>query len=129
MDTSSRVRLDKAVERLLREGVVVYSVGLGDEKSFEGVDNSTVRKISERTGGRALFPKRSSDMPVAFEQIRRELLNSYALTFAAPAAPRMEKPLKLRVEVVNPELRRRGVQLAHPPAILPEAGDAQAVRR
>jgi hypothetical protein len=27
------------------------------------------------------------------------------------------KPLKLRVEVVNPELRRQGVQLAHPQSL------------
>lgn len=129
VDTSSRIRLDKAVERLLREGVVVYGVGLGDEKNFDGVDEAPVRKISERTGGRALFPKKNSDMPVAFEQVRRELLNAYALTFAAPAAPRMEKPLKLRVEVVNPELRRQGVQLAYPQAIPLEAGDANPGRR
>ena len=118
VDTSSRVKSDKAVERLLREGVAVYGVGIGDEQSFEGVDESSVRKLSERTGGRALFPKKPRELPVAFEQIRRELLSSsYALTLAAPAPRRDGKPLKLRVEVVNPELRRQGVQLAYPQAL------------
>jgi VWFA-related protein len=117
VDTSSRVRLSEAVERLLREGVAVYGVGLGDEKSFDGVDKPTVRKLSERTGGRALFPKKNSELPVAFEQIRRELLNSYALTFATPPTFRSGKPSKLRVELVNPELRRQGVQLAHPQSL------------
>lgn len=117
VDTSSRLKSDKAVERLLREGVAVYGVGLGDEKSFDGVDRQAVRKVSERTGGRALFPKKSRELPVAFEQIRRELLNSYALKFNAPATLRMGGPLKLRVELVNPELRRQGVQLAHPQSL------------
>jgi VWFA-related protein len=116
VDTSSRVKSGQAVERLLREGVAVYGVGIGDDQSFGGVDKPTVRKLSERTGGRALFPKRARDLPAAFEQIRRELLNAYALTFAAPAPRRDGKPFKLRVELVNPELRRRGVQLAHPQA-------------
>ena len=117
VDTSSRVKSDKAVERLLREGVAVYGVGLGDEKSYDEVDKPALRKVSERTGGRALFPKKNRDLPVAFEQVRRELLNTYALTFAAPAPRRDGKPSRLRVELANPELRRQGVQLAHPQAL------------
>jgi VWFA-related protein len=129
VDTSSSIKSDKAVERLLREGVAVYGVGLGDEKSFDGVDKQTVRKVSERTGGRALFPKKNRDLPVAFERIRRELLSSYALTFAAPATLRGGKPLKLRVELVNPELRRQGVQLAHPQSFFNNPAAAPAGRQ
>lgn len=129
IDTSSRVKLDKAVERLLREGVAVYVAGIGDEKSFEAVDKSTLRKVSERTGGRALFPKEFGDVPGAFEQFRRELLGSYALTFTAPALWREGKPNKLRVELANPELRRLGVQLAYPQSLFPERAAAPAVRR
>lgn len=114
VDTSSRLKSDKAHERLQREGVAVYAVGIAEEFSFGPVDKSALRKLSERTGGRAVFPKQPKDLPSAFEQVRRELLNSYALTFAAPAPRRDGKPLKLRVEVVNPELRKQGVQLAHP---------------
>jgi hypothetical protein len=117
VDTSSRVKPDKAVERLLREGVVVYGVGIGDEHDFAGVDKGLVRKVSERTGGRALFPKEFGDVPAAFEQARRELLNSYVLTFAAPPMQPGAKPLKLRVELVNGELRKQGVQLAYPQSL------------
>jgi VWFA-related protein len=119
VDTSSRIKLDKAVERLLGEGVAVYSVGVGDETEFEGVEAASLRKVSERTGGRARFPKKSRDLPAAFEQVRRELLDSsYALALAAPPAPPDGKPPKLRVELVNPELRKRGVQLAYPQSLL-----------
>jgi Ca-activated chloride channel family protein len=117
VDTSSSVKLDKAVERLLREGAAVYGVGITDESDFAQLDKESLRKLSERTGGRALFPKESSELAVAFERVGRELLNSYALTFAAPAPRDPGKSRKLRVELVNPELRKRGVQLAYPQAL------------
>lgn len=118
VDTSSRTKSDKAVERLLREGAAVYSVGIGEEYSFDGVDKSALRKLSERTGGRAAFPKKLNEVPVALEQVRRELLNSYALKFNVPAPWPGGKPLKLRVELINAELRRRGVQLSYPQTLL-----------
>lgn len=128
VDTSSRVRLDEAVKCLLSEGVAVYGVGLGDEKSFDGVDKSAVRKVSERTGGRAVFPEKPKDLPAALERIRGELLASYSLSFARPAPSRAGKPLKLRVELLNPELRRRGVQLAHPQSLFEEQAAPPAGR-
>jgi VWFA-related protein len=118
VDTSSRTKSDKAVERLLREGAAVYSVGISDEYSFDQLDKSALRKLSERTGGRAVFPKKFNEVPVALEQVRRELLNSYTLKFNVPALWLAGKPLKLRVELVNPELRRQGVQLSYPQTLL-----------
>lgn len=129
VDTSSGVKSDRAVERLLREGVAVYGVGIGDEKSFDGVDRPSVRRVAERTGGRALFPKKTRDLPAAFEQIRGALLNSYALALEAPPAPREGRPPRLRVELVNPELRRQGVQLAHPQSLLAGPAAPPAGRR
>lgn len=114
VDTSSRMTKDKAVERLLRDGVSVYSIGIGDRQSFEGVDEESLRGVSKRAGGRAFFPKKGTDLPKVFEQLRRELMASYAFELA-PAAPKGAGKLnKLHVEVVNPELRARGVELVYP---------------
>ena len=131
VDTGSKLKFDKAIERLLREGVAVYIVGVADIFSFEAVDKSALRKLSERTGGRALFPKpkRPEELPAAFERIRRELLNTYALSFATPALRRNGKSLKLSIELVNPELRRQGVQLAYPQDLFTEPVAAPADRR
>lgn len=118
VDTSSRTKSDKAVERLVREGAAVYGVGIGDEHNFDPVDKPALRKLSERTGGRVVFPKKINEVPVAFEQVQRELLNSYTLKFNVPALWLAGKPLKLRVELVNPELRRQGVQLSYPQTLL-----------
>ena len=87
-----------------------------------------MRKVSEPTGGRAAFPKKPQDLPAPFEQIRRELLNSYSLAFARPAPLRGGQPLKLRVELVNPGLRRQGVQLAHPQLLFAERAAPPAGR-
>lgn len=119
VDTSSRIKLQQAVERLTREGVVIYGVGIADKYAFDPVDKSALGKITERTGGRALFPKKPKDLPSTFEQIRRELLTSYTFKFNPPPAP-PGTPLKLRVELVNPELRRQGLQLTYPPTLFPE---------
>lgn len=119
VDISSRLKPEKAAERLVREGVNVYSVGVGDSHSFDGVDEVPLKKISEQTGGRAFFPKTDKDFLQYLEQTRRELLEaSYALTFGAPPRLAAGKHFKLRVEVVNPELRKRGVRLAYPQALL-----------
>lgn len=113
-DTSSRLNLEGAVQAASRAGVAVYSVGIGDS-NFDGVDTNSLQKISERTGGRAFFPKKSSDLSAAFDRIRRDLLSRYVVTFdAKPAAAGRGSAHKLRVEVINQELRRRGVELAYP---------------
>lgn len=118
VDVSSRLKPDKAVARLVSEGVNVYSVGVGDSDSFDGVAEGDLRKVSERTGGRAFFPKKAQDLAQYLEQTRRELTAaSYALRFKVPPTPADGKPYKLRVEVVNPELRRRGVRLAYPQSL------------
>jgi Ca-activated chloride channel homolog len=114
VDTSSRTKRDKAVERLIRAGVAVYSIGIGDSQSFEGVDPEGLRAISKRTGGRALFPKKVRDLAASLEQVRRELLAAYTVALA-PAAPKDDGKLnRLHVEVVNAALRGRGVELAYP---------------
>ncbi|MET0645490.1 MAG: VWA domain-containing protein [Pyrinomonadaceae bacterium] len=114
MDTSSDTKRDRAVEHLMRNGVAVYSVGVADEDYYGPVSEGGLREVSKRTGGRAVFPKKPKDLPAAFERIRGDLLASYVLKFARPAVWRGGKPLRVRVELVNPELRKRGVQLAHP---------------
>ena len=114
VDTGSRSRSDAAVERLLLAGVAVYSVGVADPGWFDPVDRGALRKVSERTGGRALFPKNEEYVGQSFERLARELRSAYTLGLAPPAPGGAGTPQRLRVEIVNPELRRRGVELAYP---------------
>ena len=116
-DTASRTKLEKAVERLAREGVAVYSIGFADTFSFDEVEQGGLRKVSERTGGRALFPRKWEDIPAAFQQVGYGLLSSYTLELAPQLLKGAGKASRLRVEVVNPGLRKRGLELAYPQAV------------
>lgn len=56
VDTFSKKKLDEAVQAALRSEAIIYSVGIGDN-FYNGVDRGSLNKISERTGGRAYFPR------------------------------------------------------------------------
>ena len=114
VDTSSRVKLDEAVASALQSEVVVYAVGIGDSENFDGVDRSPLRKLAERTGGRAFFPKKINDVTAIFTQISEELQSQYVVTLAPLAAARDGSFHKLKIEITNRELRGAGVELAYP---------------
>ena len=112
-DTGSRVKSDEAIRAALRAGVAVYAVGSGDPV-FGGPDKDALRKLAERTGGRAFFPKKDVELSDIFTQIRDELFSQYAVTFTPPPGWRDGSFHKIKVELVNPELRAQGVLLACP---------------
>lgn len=114
VDTGSRVKLDEAVASALQSEVAVYAVGFGDEKYFDGVDKGPLRKLAERTGGRAFFPKKVTDLTAIFTQISEELLSQYVVTFAPPGAARDGSFHKTKIEITNPALRGQDIQLAYP---------------
>jgi VWFA-related protein len=113
-DTSSRLKIDDAVASALQSEAVIYVVGVGDDKNFDGVEKGPVRKLAERTGGRAFFPKRVDEITAIFTQISEELVSHYVLTFADPSRARDGSFHKVKLEVTNRELRGQGVELAYP---------------
>src|SRR2546423_4919435 len=48
----------------------------------DGVDKGPLRKLAERTGGRAFFPKKIKELTEIFTEIQEELLSQYVVTFA-----------------------------------------------
>lgn len=81
-DTSSKQTLNEAVKVALEAGVVVYSVGFGDEY-YGGINKDVLRKISERTSGRAFFPKKITDVQAAFAEIEQELRTQYFISYSS----------------------------------------------
>lgn len=114
VDTSSRKKLDDAVAAALQSEAVVYAVGMGDDKNFDGVDRGPLRKLAERTGGRAFFPKKVQELTDIFTRISEELTSQYVVTFNPPSAARDGSFHKVKIELADPALRRLGVQLSHP---------------
>lgn len=87
-DTTSRYKLDDAVDMALRSDVQVYAVGIpgGVPNGFGGVtltglDRRTLERLCEATGGRAFFPRNPADYVSAFQQIETDLRQQYILTY------------------------------------------------
>jgi VWFA-related protein len=109
-DTISKHKLADAVNRAIQDNVVIYSIGIGDTFPF-GIDKDALRKLSERTGGRAFFPKKSTDLQIIFSEIGQELRTQYLITYNPTSSAGPSR--KIQIEIVNPALRSRDIQLAY----------------
>jgi Ca-activated chloride channel homolog len=104
VDTTSRMKLDEAINEALRSEVVIYSIGIGDP-GMDGVNEGVLKKLSESTGGRAVFPNGARDLDQAFAQLEKDLRQQYLLAYE----PKNETPdggfRKLEIRVVNKSIK------------------------
>lgn len=112
VDTSSQVKLSEAVARAQKADALIYTVGIGDSYGF-GVDEGSLRKISEQTGGRAYFPRSDRELRDAFAQIQRDLREQYLLAYSPSNKSRDGSYRRVQIELINPELRKQNVKLNH----------------
>jgi Ca-activated chloride channel homolog len=110
MDYSSQKKLDEAIDKAVKAEVVVYSIGIGDN-FFEGINEGVLRKLSERTGGHAYFPRNEDDLRAAFAQIELELRSQYLLAYAPTNKNRDNTFRRIKIEVANPDLQRENLRL------------------
>jgi VWFA-related protein len=113
VDTSSRLKMSEAVDSALKADAIIYAIGIGDSFSFDGVDEGSVRKIAERTGGRAYFPRNEDDLRVAFAQIQDELRSQYLIAYSPSNKAKDGTFRKVQIEVTNPELRKQNLRLTY----------------
>ena len=113
-DTSSVLEIDAAIERALSAETVIYAIGIGDSK-YEGIDRGSLRRVAERTGGRAFFPKKEADLRQVFRDIERELRTQYLIAYSSTNKQRDGGYRQMRIDVVNPELKKDQVTLRHRP--------------
>jgi len=111
-DTSSQLKLNEAVERSIKNDVMIYSVGIGDSY-YGGVEEGQLRKLSERTGGRAYFPKSEADLRNAFAQIQKDLREQYLVAYSPTNKARDGSFRQVKVEIVNPELKKQNLRLVY----------------
>ena len=100
VDTSSRMKLDEAINEALRAEVVIYSIGIGDPGQG-GVNEGALKKLSESTGGRAVFPKDARDLDKAFAQLEQDLRQQYLLAYEPKNEAADGGFRKLEIRVVN----------------------------
>lgn len=112
VDNASTRKLEEAIDRAWRGGVMVYTIGIGDRFRFEGVKEDVLTRLSEQTGGRAFFPHGPEELSAHFRQIENELRSQYLVAYA-PLNTAQDGSFR-RIEVHlqgRPELRvnhRRG---------------------
>ncbi len=112
VDTSSQYHLSDAVDGALKSDAIIYSVGIGDN-FVDGVDEGSLRKIAERTGGRAFFPKDETDLRTAFAQIQEELRSQYLVAYSPTKKTKDGSFRQVKIEVVNSELRKQNLRLTY----------------
>ncbi len=105
-DTISQSKMSAAVDRAVQDEIAVYSIGIG-EPEF-GIDKDAMRKLSQRTGGRAFFPKKLGELTGIFAEIGQELRTQYVISFSSRPGPG-----RIKLELLNPVLRSAGVQLSY----------------
>lgn len=111
-DTSSQKKMDEAIERALKTGAVIYSIGIGD-KYYGEIGKGALRKLSERTGGRVFFPEKVKDLVEVFAEIEQSLNSQYLVSYLPANRKRDDKFHKVRIEIINPELRKQELHLSH----------------
>ena len=111
VDTSSRKKLDQAVQAALKAEAVIYSIGVGDD-FYGGITKGVLNKISENTGGRAYFPRDERELRDAFKQIQEEMRSQYLLAYEPSNQPDGSYR-KIEIQLANPELQKQKIKVTH----------------
>src|SRR5437016_2223045 len=114
VDTISQVRMQEAINRALKADALIYAIGIGDRYQF-GIDEGSLKKITEGTGGRAYFPRNERELREAFAQIERELREQYLIAYSPSNKTRDGSYRRVTIEITNPELRKDNLRLTYRP--------------
>jgi Ca-activated chloride channel family protein len=102
-DTSSQVKMHEAIARAQKADALLYAIGIGERYSY-GIDEGSLRKITDQTGGRAYFPRNERELRDAFAQIQRDLREQYLLAYSPTNKNRDGSYRRIQIEFVNPDL-------------------------
>ena len=111
-NTSGTKNLEAAVLAAQKSEAVIYSIGIGDN-FYSGVDEGALKKIAERTGGRAFFPRDEMELRRAFKQIEEEMRSQYLLAYEPNNQALDGSYRKIEIQIVNPEMQKQKVKLTH----------------
>ncbi len=112
VNTYGLKKLDDAVQAALKAEAVIYAIGIGDN-FYDGVDEGALRKISEKTGGRAFFPRDERQLREAFNQIQVEMRSQYLVAYEPSNQARDGSYRTIEVQLANPALQKEKVKLTH----------------
>ena len=122
-DTTSQVHMQDAVNRAITADALVYAIGIGDRYQF-GIDEGSLKKITEATGGRAYFPRNERELRDAFDQIQKDLREQYLIAYSSSNKARDGSYRRVTLEIVNPELQKESLHLNYRPGYFAKTPDA-----
>jgi VWFA-related protein len=102
--------MHEAIERAQKADALIYAIGIGDRYTFN-VEESSLRKIAEQTGGRAYFPSHERDLRDAFVQIQKDLREQYLVAYSPSNKARDGSYRRIEIQVVNPNLKQQSLKL------------------
>ena len=111
-NTSGRKKLDDAVNAALKAEAIIYSIGIGDN-FYSGVNKGVMQKLSERTGGRAYFPRDERELRDAFKQIQEEMRSQYLIVYEPSDQKRDGSYRKIDIELTNQQLQKEKIRVTH----------------
>jgi VWFA-related protein len=111
-DTSSTTKRQEVIDFAIQNNTVIYSIGIGDEEDYD-IDEGALRKVSEKTGGRAFFPSNKRELEAAFAQIQQELRSQYLVAYSPANKRRTGAFRQVKIEIVNPELKKEKLRLLY----------------
>jgi Ca-activated chloride channel family protein len=98
-DNASMVAPDDVRAVAEDEGISIYTIST-NEVNKDQISSGVLRRISQRTGGKAYWARTWQKQVEAFESIREDLGNSYTITYY-PAPNPNEGFRKIAVEIVS----------------------------
>lgn len=111
-NTSGRKKMEEAILAAQKAEAVIYCIGIGDN-FYDGVDEGALKKLSDRTGGRAFFPRDERQLHNAFKQIEEEMRSQYLLSYEPNNQALDGSYRKIEIQMSNPELSKQKVKLTH----------------
>jgi Ca-activated chloride channel homolog len=98
-DNASMVAPDDVRAVAEDEGIAIYTIST-NEVNKDPISSSVLRRIAQRTGGKAYWARTWQKQVEAFEDIREDLGNSYTITYY-PAPNPNEGFRKIAVEITS----------------------------
>jgi Ca-activated chloride channel homolog len=111
-DTYSRAQARDVIEKAGSKNVAIFSLGIGNEKVVP-VNHDALSKLSQETGGRSFFPKKIQELDAIFEEIEQDARSHYLVNYCLANPLSKSAPLKVKIEIRNPELRKQNLRLSY----------------
>jgi Ca-activated chloride channel homolog len=101
IDNSSKSTLNQVLERVKRDKVMIFTVGLLSESGGAQAEESLIR-IADSSGGRAYFPDTPELARAMIDLIARDIREQYTLAYLPTNAIRNGSWRSVRVDVTPP---------------------------